>query len=44
MHENNLNGEKSVVRKMDREEFGEVKHWRKRDKTMIDQPTMNVSW
>jgi hypothetical protein len=43
MHEENSNGEKEVVRKSDREEFGEVRHWKKRAKPMIDQPTMNGS-
>jgi hypothetical protein len=43
MHEEKFEWGEEVVRKSDREEFGEVRHWRKRAKPIIDQPTMNGS-
>jgi hypothetical protein len=43
MHEKKLNGWRKDVRKSDREEFGEIRHGRKRAKPMIDQLAMNGS-
>jgi hypothetical protein len=37
-------GKRSYVIKRDKEEFGEVRHWKKRAKPMIDQLAMNGSW
>jgi hypothetical protein len=43
MHEENSNGERKVVRKIDRAEFGEVIYCMKRSKPIIYQPTMDGS-
>jgi hypothetical protein len=39
----NSNGCTKDVRKSDGEEFVEVRHWRKRAKPIVDQPTMKGS-